>query len=69
MKFAQAELKTFAKFAVMTRLKRQHGTQNVKTYNRTTHKNDLKTMSNTDPTKKQGVNSTTLIVLIIRLSN
>ena len=32
-----------------------HGTHNVKTYNRTTQ--NTKKMSNTDPTKKQGVNS------------
>jgi len=31
----------------------QHGTQNVKTHNRTTQ---TKKMSNTDPTKKPGMN-------------
>jgi hypothetical protein len=34
----------------------QHGTQNVKTHNRTTQQK-TKNMSNTDPTKKWGVNS------------
>ena len=35
----------------------QHGTQNVKTHNRTTQKKHTKKMRNTDPTKQNGVNS------------
>jgi hypothetical protein len=51
---------------IYTNKHKSHGIQNVRTYNRTTQK--TKKMSNTDPTKKQGVNSNSDTVLSILTS-